>query len=89
MLPWLKTLLPSPAPAPPAANKFTRYNDKDLPGNDISIRKGTTLLKCESECMRLTNCLAYTFNVSVGWCFFKNRVDKAVIFKGAVSGVKR
>ncbi len=89
MLPWERTLPPSPAPEPPAANKFTRYNDKDLPGNDISIRKGTTLLKCESECMRLTNCLAYTFNVSVGWCFFKNRVDKAVIFKGAVSGVKR
>jgi uncharacterized protein YfaS (alpha-2-macroglobulin family) len=65
----------------------TVLKDKDLPGFDYSISRGTTLDKCQAACVGDNLCRAFTFNSKTKWCFLKGDVPETPAdFKGATSG---
>ncbi|HVX73746.1 MAG TPA: PAN/Apple domain-containing protein, partial [Devosia sp.] len=65
----------------------TVLKDKDLPGFDYSISRGTTLDKCQAACVSDNLCRAFTFNSKTKWCFLKGDVPETPAdFKGATSG---
>mgnify|MGYP001041107820 CR=1 FL=1 len=74
--------------SPLAADRsVTLLKDKDLPGFDYSISKGTTLDKCQAACVGDDLCRAFTFNSKTKWCFLKGDVPATPAdFKGATSG---
>jgi alpha-2-macroglobulin len=69
-----------------AAGDVTLLKDKDLPGFDYQVDKGSTLDKCQAACTGDNFCRAFTFNTKTKWCFLKSDVAKPTDFKGATSG---
>lgn len=71
---------------PATAGTLPVFQDTDLPGNDISTLKHTTLEQCQQACEDNSTCQAYTFNSKAKWCFLKSAVGQSALYQGAISG---
>ena len=83
------SLFGSPAQAQdsPVPPRFaTMVENTDLPGGDLTPVFNTTLAQCHATCLRLEDCVAFTFNQRAGACFPKSSPGVAVPFEGALSG---
>ena len=61
-------------------------DDADYFGGDYSVRENVTLEVCQQACLEDNQCRAFTYNVSVGWCFLKNTIGELRSVTGAISG---
>ena len=64
----------------------TMQQNTDLPGGDLTPVFNTTLEQCHATCLRLEDCIAFTFNQRAGVCFPKSAPGPAIPFEGALSG---
>jgi len=72
----------------PIPERFaTTFNDTDLPGGDLTPLFNVSLEQCLATCLRLEDCVAFTFDQRNGACFPKGTVGERVPFVGALSGV--
>ncbi|GGL67308.1 hypothetical protein GCM10011392_22300 [Wenxinia marina] len=80
---------PTPAPAPvvtaPVA-QMMRAPGFDVLGFDYRHHGDSTLAACEAECRADSQCAAYTFNTSNGYCFLKSDAAILMANDAAVGG---
>ena len=74
------------ADSPVPEKRLSLVRDVDLPGGDIQSIFDTTLRACETACLSLDNCVAFTFNTRSNSCFPKASVGEEATYEGAFSG---
>lgn len=80
--------LRSAAAASALSGNFQVFENADIDGGDLSILKNATAQQCQAACASLSQCAAYTHNISKGVCFLKSTGGEPTDFVGAVSGRK-
>ncbi|TVR88548.1 MAG: alpha-2-macroglobulin family protein [Trueperaceae bacterium] len=72
----------------PIPERFaTTRSATDYPGGDLTPIFDVSLERCHATCLRLDQCLVFTFDMRNGACFPKGAVGEPVAFEGALSGV--
>jgi alpha-2-macroglobulin len=72
----------------PIPERFaTTQSATDYPGGDLTPLFDVTLERCHATCLRLDQCLVFTYDQRNGACFPKASVGDPVAFEGALSGV--
>ncbi|TYC63668.1 alpha-2-macroglobulin [Rhodobacterales bacterium] len=78
--------VPAQAQAQAQDKRIVTVNDADFFGGDYRTVKEVDLEGCKSICLDDSQCRAFTFNTSAGWCFLKREVGEIQSFAGAVAG---
>ncbi|WP_319529767.1 alpha-2-macroglobulin family protein [uncultured Cohaesibacter sp.] len=60
--------------------------DTDYFGYDLETRKKISLDQCQTACLDMQSCRAFTYNVKAKFCFLKSDIAQATAYKGAISG---
>lgn len=82
----LLPLLFAHAQAPIIPERYaTTSQNTDFPGSDLTPLFDVTIERCYAACLRLEDCLAFTFNQTHGVCFPKFAIGNAIPFAGAIS----
>lgn len=77
-----------------ATRQFELRLDTDIRGSDILSPlghpdlRGITMERCAAICLALKECVAFTFNEKARVCFPKQQAGGALVFPGAISGVR-
>ena len=66
--------------------RVVTIDDADFFGGDYRTVKDVDLDGCKSVCLGDTQCRAFTFNTSAGWCFLKTDYGELQSFAGAIAG---
>jgi hypothetical protein len=88
-----KDVKPTPAPARSgdagsAPSGFVNYENRDLPGEDLSKMTNVTMGDCAAACTRNSQCQAYSFDKWNRFCFLKSRVSSLKLDPRSVTGVR-
>ena len=79
-------LAQGPNAAGPIPERFaTSHQNVDYPGNDLTALYDVSAERCFAACLRLSDCLALTYNQTHGVCFLKDAVANPTPFVGALS----
>ena len=73
--------------APIPARFATTHSATDYPGGDLMPIFNITLEQCHATCLRLHDCLGFTFDQRNDACFPKRSLGAPIPFEGALSGV--
>ncbi len=60
--------------------------DADYYGFDLRTERDVSLDQCKVACIADSQCRAFTYNTSAGWCFLKSDYSTLNPFAGAVAG---
>ncbi len=74
------------APADAQDRRIVTVDDADFFGSDYLTVKDVDLEGCKSACLGDSQCRAFTFNTSAGWCFLKTDFGELQSFAGAIAG---
>ncbi|SNY92672.1 hypothetical protein SAMN04515647_2941 [Cohaesibacter sp. ES.047] len=69
-----------------AAREVQIERDTDYFGYDLETRKKISLDQCQTACLDMATCRAFTYNVKAKFCFLKSDIAQATPYKGAISG---
>jgi len=85
LAPFAAQAQPQDAPIP---ERFaTTYRGTDFPGGDLTPLFNVSLEQCHATCLRLADCVAFTYNELHGACFPKDAVGESAPYELARSGV--
>lgn len=82
---------PAPAQSGDAGSApggFVNYENRDLPGDDLSKMKNVTLGDCAAACTINSRCQAYSFDKWNRFCFLKSKVTSLKLDPRSVTGVR-
>ena len=80
--------LPAWAQDAPIPERFaTTYRGTDFPGGDLTPIFNISLEQCHGTCLRMQDCVGFTFNERHGACFPKADLGDSVPYELALSGV--
>ncbi|POF28065.1 alpha-2-macroglobulin family protein [Roseibium marinum] len=74
------------SPAEAQDRRIVTIEDADFFGSDYRTVKDVDIEGCKSACLQDSQCRAFTFNTSAGWCFLKSDFGELQGFLGAVAG---
>jgi len=66
--------------------RIVTVDDADFFGGDYRTVKDVDLEGCKAVCLGESQCRAFTFNTSAGWCFLKTDFGELQSFVGAIAG---
>ncbi|GAA0783292.1 alpha-2-macroglobulin [Roseibium denhamense] len=66
--------------------RIVTIEDADFFGSDYRTVKDVDLDGCKAVCLSDSQCRAFTFNTSAGWCFLKSDFGQLQSFAGAIAG---
>jgi alpha-2-macroglobulin len=76
-----------PQDAPIPERFATTLRGTDFPGNDLTPLFNVSLEQCHATCLRLPDCVAFTYDELHGACFPKGAVGESAPYELARSGV--